>query len=53
MEGKGREPHGRDGQEGMGKDWQEGSLMDAIRTRGRETDRDGRGKGTPICMVGG
>src|SRR5215469_7986956 len=36
MEGKGKEGKGRDGQEG--------SLMDAIRTRGRETVRDGRGK---------
>ena len=51
MEGKGRagwEGKGRAGREGKGR---EGRFLDTIRTPGRETDRDGKGMGTPISKV--
>src|SRR5215469_10804030 len=40
--GKGLDRRDRKGGKGTGRKGQEGSLLDVIRSRGRETDRDGR-----------
>jgi len=53
-EGTGRnggEGTGRMRREGMGRKGREGRFLDTIRTPGRETDRDGKGMGTPISKV--